>query len=37
MGRGWRIREQVLGPDDTDDPIAISSDGQYLLAVSRGQ
>ncbi len=26
----------MLGPDDTDDPIVISDDGQYLLAVNGG-
>ena len=35
-GAGLANPKQVLGPDDTDDPIAISSDGQYLLAVNGG-
>jgi 6-phosphogluconolactonase (cycloisomerase 2 family) len=35
-GAGLANPKQVLGPDDTDDPIAISSDGQFLLAVNGG-
>jgi 6-phosphogluconolactonase (cycloisomerase 2 family) len=35
-GAGVANPKQVLGPDDSDDPIAISSDGQYLMAVNGG-
>jgi hypothetical protein len=35
-GAGVANPKQVLGPDDSDDPIAISSDGQFLMAVNGG-
>ena len=35
-GSGVANPNEVLGPDDSDNPIAISSDGQFLLAVNGG-
>jgi Lactonase, 7-bladed beta-propeller len=35
-GSGVGNPNEILGPDDSDDPIAISSDGQYLMAVNGG-
>jgi 6-phosphogluconolactonase (cycloisomerase 2 family) len=35
-GAGVANPKQALGPDDTDDPMIISPDGQYLLAVNGG-
>ncbi len=35
-GAGVGNPKQILGPDDTDDPLIISPDGQYLLAVNGG-
>jgi 6-phosphogluconolactonase (cycloisomerase 2 family) len=35
-GAGVGNPQEVLGPDDTDDPLVISPDGQYLLAVNGG-
>jgi hypothetical protein len=35
-GAGVANPQQVLGPDDTDDPIVISDDGHFLFAVNGG-
>ena len=35
-GAGVGNPNEVLGPDDTDDPLIVSPDGQYLLAVNGG-
>jgi hypothetical protein len=35
-GAGLANPKQVLGPDDTDDPVVISSDGRFLFAVNGG-
>jgi 6-phosphogluconolactonase (cycloisomerase 2 family) len=35
-GAGLANPKQVLGPDDTDDPLVISDDGRFLLAVNGG-
>jgi 6-phosphogluconolactonase (cycloisomerase 2 family) len=35
-GAGLANPKQVLGPDDTDDPLVISDDGRYLFAVNGG-
>lgn len=35
-GAGLGNPSEALGPDDTDDPLVISPDGQYLLAVNGG-
>jgi DNA-binding beta-propeller fold protein YncE len=35
-GAGLGNPKQVLGPDDTDDPLIVSPDGRYLLAVNGG-
>jgi 6-phosphogluconolactonase (cycloisomerase 2 family) len=35
-GAGVGNPDEVLGPDDTDDPLIVSADGQYLLAVNGG-
>ncbi len=35
-GAGLANPKQVLGPDDSDDPIVISDDGQFLFAVNGG-
>jgi 6-phosphogluconolactonase (cycloisomerase 2 family) len=35
-GAGLANPKQVLGPDDTDDPLVISDDGRLLLAVNGG-
>jgi len=36
QGAGLANPKQVLGPDDTDDPLVISDDGRFLLAVNGG-
>lgn len=35
-GAGLGNPSEALGPDDTDDPLIISPDGRYLLAVNGG-
>lgn len=35
-GSGVANPNEALGPDDSDNPIAISQDGQYLIAVNGG-
>ncbi len=35
-GAGVGNPGEALGPDDTDDPLVVSPDGQYLLAVNGG-
>jgi hypothetical protein len=35
-GAGVANPQQVLGPDDSDDPIVISDDGHFLFAVNGG-
>jgi 6-phosphogluconolactonase (cycloisomerase 2 family) len=35
-GAGLANPKQVLGPDDTDDPLVISDDGRFLFAVNGG-
>ena len=35
-GAGVGNPKEALGPDDTDDPLVISPDGHYLLAVNGG-
>ena len=35
-GAGLANPKQVLGPDDSDDPLVISEDGRFLLAVNGG-
>lgn len=35
-GAGLGNPTEALGPDDTDDPLVISPDGRYLLAVNGG-
>lgn len=35
-GAGLANPTEALGPDDTDDPLVISPDGHYLLAVNGG-
>ncbi|HEV3412560.1 MAG TPA: beta-propeller fold lactonase family protein [Puia sp.] len=35
-GAGLANPKQVLGPDDTDDPLVISEDGRFLFAVNGG-
>ena len=35
-GSGVANPTEALGPDDSDNPIVISSDGQYLMAVNGG-
>jgi 6-phosphogluconolactonase (cycloisomerase 2 family) len=35
-GSGVANPNEILGPDDSDNPIAISADGQFLLAVNGG-
>ncbi len=35
-GAGLANPKQVLGPDDSDDPLVISDDGRFLLAVNGG-
>lgn len=35
-GAGLANPKQVLGPDDTDDPLVVSDDGQFLFAVNGG-
>ena len=35
-GSGVGNPSEALGPDDTDDPLVISPDGRYLLAVNGG-
>lgn len=35
-GAGVGNPKEALGPDDTDDPLVVSPDGKYLLAVNGG-
>jgi DNA-binding beta-propeller fold protein YncE len=35
-GAGLANPKQVLGPDDSDDPLVITGDGRFLLAVNGG-
>src|SRR5579872_782500 len=35
-GAGLGNPQEILGPDDTDDPLIVSPDGRYLLAVNGG-